>query len=297
MAQVSARLGAGGEGVGDRVPLAPQLGHVGAHHPGQHLLGHAGKRGDPRAGLGRGLAGRGVGERLNGRSQDDVGGRASPRRRRAAARRRGRRAPPSAPAPRPRRRGRPRRAAARPGRASPGWRRPGPPRPRGRRGTPRSPRGPRDPDRRIPCSGLDGTRLATITSARGGDRLPAMARTVYYAAASLDGYIADTEETLSWLLGFEGAGYAGGEAPTPMGEGGSYPEFFAGVGSLAMGSKTYEFIQRRGRLGLRRDAGLGLHAARARADRRRRGPLVRVRATSPSCTPRSSTRGAGRTSG
>ena len=73
-----------------------------------------------------------------------------------------------------------------------------------------------------------------------------MARTVYYAAASLDGYIADTEETLSWLLGFEGAGYAGGEAPTPMGEGGSYQEFFAGVGSLAMGSKTYEFIQREG---------------------------------------------------
>ena len=124
-----------------------------------------------------------------------------------------------------------------------------------------------------------------------------MARTVYYAAASLDGYIADPEETLPWLLGFEGAGYAGGEAPTPMGEGGSYPEFFAGVGSLAMGSKTYEFILERGRLGLRRDAGLGLHAprlpSRSRAPRASRSRP----ATSPSCTPRSSTRRAGRTSG
>ena len=73
-----------------------------------------------------------------------------------------------------------------------------------------------------------------------------MTCTVHYAAASLDGLIAATEETLSWLTGFEGAGYAGGEAPTPMGEGGSYAESFAGVGSLAMGSKTYEFVQREG---------------------------------------------------
>ena len=73
-----------------------------------------------------------------------------------------------------------------------------------------------------------------------------MPSTVYYAAASLDGYIADTDETLTWLTGFEGAGYAGGEAATPMGEGGTYAEFFAGVGSLAMGSKTYEFVRREG---------------------------------------------------
>ena len=36
-----------------------------------------------------------------------------------------------------------------------------------------------------------------------------MARTVYYAAMSLDGYIADLDENLEWLTGFDGPGYAG----------------------------------------------------------------------------------------
>ena len=67
-------------------------------------------------------------------------------------------------------------------------------------------------------------------------------RTVYYAAMSLDGFIADPEETLEWLTGFDGPGSAltGGEAAHPMAE--SYPEFMAGVGALVMGSRTYEFI-------------------------------------------------------
>ena len=38
-----------------------------------------------------------------------------------------------------------------------------------------------------------------------------MAQTVYYAAMSLDGYIAEPEEKLDWLTGFDGPGY-GGEA-------------------------------------------------------------------------------------
>jgi dihydrofolate reductase len=68
-----------------------------------------------------------------------------------------------------------------------------------------------------------------------------MARTVYYAAMSLDGYIADVEENLEWLTGFEGPGYAGdaGE-PGPMES--SYERFYAGVGALVMGAKSYEFI-------------------------------------------------------
>ena len=77
------------EDVGDRVAAAAQLGHVGAHHPGEHLLGDAGQGRDPRARLRRRLARGGVGERLDGRSEDDVG---LPHRggdRRAAARRRG----------------------------------------------------------------------------------------------------------------------------------------------------------------------------------------------------------------
>ena len=66
-----------------------------------------------------------------------------------------------------------------------------------------------------------------------------MASTVYYAAMSLDGYIAEPEEKLEWLMGFDGPAYEGDDAE-PIKE--SYPAFFEGVGSLAMGSKTYEFV-------------------------------------------------------
>jgi dihydrofolate reductase len=67
------------------------------------------------------------------------------------------------------------------------------------------------------------------------------ARTVYYAAMSLDGYIAEPEEELGWLTGFESSGSAVGEG-NPIAD--AYPEFFAGIGALAMGAKTYEFLLR-----------------------------------------------------
>lgn len=54
-------------------------------------------------------------------------------------------------------------------------------------------------------------------------------KTIYYTAASLDGYIADADNKLDWLLQL-------GEAGT------SYEKFIAGVGALAMGSTTYEWI-------------------------------------------------------
>lgn len=69
------------------------------------------------------------------------------------------------------------------------------------------------------------------------------ARTVYYAAMSLDGFIAEPEEKLEWLTDFDGPGYEGagdGVDAGPMES--SYPAFIAGVGALVMGSKTYEFI-------------------------------------------------------
>jgi dihydrofolate reductase len=56
---------------------------------------------------------------------------------------------------------------------------------------------------------------------------------------SLDGFIAEPEEKLEWLIGFDGPGYAGTDAG-PVSE--SFPAFMAGVGALVMGSKTYEFI-------------------------------------------------------
>jgi len=54
-------------------------------------------------------------------------------------------------------------------------------------------------------------------------------KTQYYTAASLDGFIADSHNSLDWLFQF-------GEA------GDSYPNFIREVGAIAMGATTYEWI-------------------------------------------------------
>jgi dihydrofolate reductase len=69
-----------------------------------------------------------------------------------------------------------------------------------------------------------------------------MSRTQYYCAASLDGRIAESDNSIDWLTGYRGS-YEGGDAePAPMGEGGSYERFYADVGALVSGSTTYEFV-------------------------------------------------------
>ena len=60
-------------------------------------------------------------------------------------------------------------------------------------------------------------------------------KTQYYTATSLDGFLADKDNSLDWLL----------ELPEPEG-GGSYPDFIRDVGALAMGSTTYEWVQQHG---------------------------------------------------
>jgi dihydrofolate reductase len=55
-------------------------------------------------------------------------------------------------------------------------------------------------------------------------------KTQYYTASSLDGFIADPDHSLAWLLQF-------GEVPE-----GSYPQFLSEVGAIAMGSTTYEWV-------------------------------------------------------
>ncbi len=67
-----------------------------------------------------------------------------------------------------------------------------------------------------------------------------MARTQYYCAATLDGYIADPDDGIDWLTGYKGS-FDGGE-PGPMTEGGPYDRFYDGVGALVSGSTTYEFV-------------------------------------------------------
>jgi len=84
--------------------------------------------------------------------------------------------------------------------------------------------------------------FAQMDHSLAGASFGPMARTVYYAAMSLDGYIADLDENLEWLTKFDGPGYAGAtDASGPMAS--SYPEFIEGVGALVMGSKTYDFIR------------------------------------------------------
>ncbi len=68
-----------------------------------------------------------------------------------------------------------------------------------------------------------------------------MPKTVYYVAQSLDGYIAEPEEKLQWLMKHDGPPYEGEDA-IPLE--GSYETFMERIGSLAMGAKTYEFLLR-----------------------------------------------------
>jgi dihydrofolate reductase len=69
-----------------------------------------------------------------------------------------------------------------------------------------------------------------------------VSKTQYYCAASLDGYIAEADDSLAWLLGYEGSFEAGDAEPAPMAEGGSYERFYENVGALVSGSTTYEFV-------------------------------------------------------
>jgi dihydrofolate reductase len=69
-----------------------------------------------------------------------------------------------------------------------------------------------------------------------------MGRVQYYCASSLDGFIAESDDTLDWLTKYEPAAtYADApedDAPMP----GGYERFYEGVGALVSGSVTYEFV-------------------------------------------------------
>ena len=69
-----------------------------------------------------------------------------------------------------------------------------------------------------------------------------MSKAQYYCAASLDGYIAEADDGLAWLLDYEGSFEGDGVEPGPMGEGGSYERFYEDVGALISGATTYEFV-------------------------------------------------------
>jgi dihydrofolate reductase len=60
----------------------------------------------------------------------------------------------------------------------------------------------------------------------------------YYCASSLDGFIAEADDTLEWLLKYRGS--FDGERVEPAE--GAYERFYEGVGAVVMGSVTYEFV-------------------------------------------------------
>lgn len=67
-----------------------------------------------------------------------------------------------------------------------------------------------------------------------------MANTIYNTATSIDGYIADSGNSLEWLFGVEG-----GHPDDPAAQEGpldEFGEFMAGVGAVAMGATTYEWL-------------------------------------------------------
>ena len=69
-----------------------------------------------------------------------------------------------------------------------------------------------------------------------------MSKTQYYCAASLDGYIAEADDDLDWLLSYQGSFEDAAAEPAPRGDGGPYERFYEGIGALVSGSTTYEFV-------------------------------------------------------
>jgi len=61
-----------------------------------------------------------------------------------------------------------------------------------------------------------------------------MAKTVFYTATTLDGFIATDDHSLDWLVTRD----VGKDGPL------DYEAFIAGVGSLCMGAHTYEWVYR-----------------------------------------------------
>jgi dihydrofolate reductase len=64
----------------------------------------------------------------------------------------------------------------------------------------------------------------------------------YYAAQTLDGYIAEADDTLDWLLNYEGH-FEGADSDEKMA---GYDAFYEGIGALVSGSTTYEFVLEQG---------------------------------------------------
>jgi dihydrofolate reductase len=66
-----------------------------------------------------------------------------------------------------------------------------------------------------------------------------LTKTQYFTATTLDGFIADEDNSLDWLFEVD-------RGPEP---GSEFKEFFAGVGAMTMGSTTYKWVYEHENLG------------------------------------------------
>ena len=69
-----------------------------------------------------------------------------------------------------------------------------------------------------------------------------MTRYRYYTATTLDGYLADPDDSLDWLLSQPEAPEPAPDAPHQPAGIPSYKEFIAEIGVLAMGATTYQWV-------------------------------------------------------
>lgn len=64
----------------------------------------------------------------------------------------------------------------------------------------------------------------------------------YYAAQSLDGYIAEVDHTIAWLLEHDDRATPADPSLAAAPLEGEYEAFLDGVGALVVGARTYEFV-------------------------------------------------------
>src|SRR5215203_5153406 len=101
----------------------------------------------------------------------------------------------------------------------------------------RLPRLHRAPARRHRAPGAAAAPVALLQPRAVGPEA-FLTHTQYYAAMSLDGFIAEGDDTIDWLTEYQGR-YDGPDA-VPMK--GSYDRFYEEVGAMVSGSTTYEWV-------------------------------------------------------
>ena len=74
----------------------------------------------------------------------------------------------------------------------------------------------------------------------GRARVSGMAKTQFYTATSIDGFIADQDNSLDWLFAVDEGSVDEGRADESSAN--PFSVFFADVGAFAMGATTYEWV-------------------------------------------------------